>query len=889
MYREGYETKVSPTTVVDRELPAFLRGYKGFGSTGTSSSLLHQSPDGLSFVSGLERSPGTCPVPSEEDKKIQELVGTVGNLSCGLSTTGTVTQYCECIDSKEMSKESKTRSHIKKLASDLYASALASKLNNALVSYFKNAELVGYGQATSDITDQAITANMKEINGKREGKVKYPSCSPKNLEKMLDVLNATKLSNKKGCLEGAVGEKTVKVLKNKIREKSLDYAKLSEVDVSISDSVFNIASKVDKTLSGSFEAGMVAQDNSITNAYRRPGSVENLAKHRPEFNAKQKADFLRLYDIAKKATQFKYLTPEEYEFIAGIYKKNPIYRKISPVRAFNSTKFTSQFFYDPKSINSNSFETQNLLKKFAIGAINSSYPKGMIFIDVSEEDLYIQNQMVMAEKAKEANSDCVKQFEEVEKFCSGNQWKYIKGSNPEELSSVINDIYISDESSIDEAVTAHVDAGHVFCSLYSCKNKRNAKEERCIDNSKTDGTFDVYDVSSTEYDISRKIENGDFGVSTDSSIATSGFSEGPISEPDMESVTDIVDSSSEEYHAVTGFEQAAASSFDSSTPSQIKRGEDFASKVANYSLPSSSTSTAIEDENAVARDLAQVEAANSVQNSAEKELQKVQAELAKAKQESENAKKELEELKSREALAEQQRVNEENERRLQSTISSLEDKISKLEQREASISTQSKNKKVSFSNPMNSSSNNLANYSSELVENNGNDTGSSPSVGTVSRSSNFSNAAISGGKDSQAAKTVLRRLEESRSQGVSGAGGGLSILSAQSLDDPSLQSKVKEAYKNGVQTIYVNVAGSVYRISPMLDSKGNIVEEDGALKFVTEIATAPMIEEDEVAANLKDLKRLPASITDEPVINPDDPAYRKAQLDALLNAADGDK
>ncbi|EQC44064.1 hypothetical protein [Bacteriovorax sp. Seq25_V] len=858
------------------------------------SPSVHQSADGLSFTTGLSSSPETCRVKTEEELKIIQLAESVGNLSCGLSARGSSTDYCKCIDGKKRSEKSKKqKGHLKKLAKDLYASALASKLNNALVSYFKNAELVGYGQATSDSVGNAIDTSMKNYNSIRNSKglSKYPSCSPKNLEKMLGLLNSNKNKEKKGCLGGAVSEKSIKVLKNKLKEQSVEYNKLKEISFDESDNVLSIGAKLDETISASFASGMMAQEILLSNIYKSKDAVENPSAYRDAYERLQKRDFLKLEEISRKISDLRQPTMQEYKFIADIYKKNPLLRSLNPIPSFDAAAFGPSLMFNKNSINSNSFEVQNKLKGFALKSVHSQIGQGPLVLSKEPEQLYLMYLDSIGEVAVNANQECMKAFADVEKFCSQDPWKYIMNEKPSELSKVLNDIYLSDEDSLSDAIDAHVDAGYLYCSLYECQLKENKNVRHCDKPEETDGNFTLDSVMATDSQLSgRSIVDGEFGrgelsgpISVTELEELSYVEFSPGAEADYRNATDIVDSSQEEYHAATGFEQAASTAFSNSSAMTALPKSDFSS----FASSSAASDVAIGEE-AVANDLAQVQAANADNTAVMNELKKVQEELAKSKNEMESTKKELEELKAKEALAEQQRINDENERKLQNTINSLEDKIAKLEKKEASLASTPTNKKVKYSNPMNTKGNSLATSGAEQSEGT---VESSQGVVSTSSGSNFSRVdSISSSKDTQNVKNALKRLEESRSQAGIASGGGLSILSAKSLDDPSLQTKVREAYQNGIETIYVNVGGNVYRISPMKDAKGNIVEEDGTLKFITEIATTSLIEQDELAAaNTEELKRLPASVTDEPVLNPEDPAYRKAQLDALLNSAEGEK
>lgn len=835
--------------------------------------------------------------------------------------------YCSCIQGLQVDfgKDSADRkAKFNDLKNEVATAFLTEKVARMINSFEKNTFNVSYENAMNPGFKKIVEQKGQyscDI-GSMDEVIKKISASSEKRKQCLSNVNMKMFSKFYNARENAKGEMTGSTnTKSPNYKRSLVKPAMIEKAETFNDFINMMNNAIDNNAVAYLRTLNI--DGVDSNIKSSSSAIDN-----EEIRVKIAAandDLMRKYfKISLKLDNDQDLSNEDYQVIQKIYFSNPNFRTMLRQDILDK-KQRAQISQDDQAKNHRArglaltTSANNLSNndKLALLDIVRAYNNGIKkdqntnISSVGEEKFLELSRIASLGQAMQNQNSCNQSIKELENFCDMSIDQIYATIPPADLFDIANKKFDLDLANLDnneseyEAFNEYAGLlGSHYCAAISCSDNTSSEKKMSSCVSQVIATGKVPDLNDGQraklqklvdqpsslvrsvseeepvrskmvFDakeaISDEIRGGIASVSNTSSFensvsnsgATSGYYEGAVVD---EAVVDT--GLSANVAGIVGNITNDVSNMYSYNNGD--NGNNSLSSGTKFSNSAISTATAsVETQEAqAAQASAQAQSVNDkYYEELRKELEGVKNELKTSKSDKDALVKELADVKNKQYLAEQDRIMKEKEAQMQSTINSLESKIRNLENKEAKITQQVKNKESKpssyFSDSYSTGSGIESNYESKLTSNNKKSAASISSAGSSAgslSSAGSSNSAVSA--RSRSGSGIVLNAQTSSS----GQGGGQPVLQLTSFNDPSLSNKVKEAYQKGVGTLYVNVGGNVYRVTPKVNSNGEIIEENGVVKLDFEITTKEIAE----AANQKfdgaleaENSRLPASIVDE--------------------------
>lgn len=869
--------------------------------------------DKMLFSSGLADNPDMCVRNITEDIVPQSAKSNMSEFldyTCQAEETIKLpTSYCACINGKQANIKGKTTSErigaVKKLKDELYASRLAELVSISMFKYLKVADIVGY----SALIDKDLRNKLGEF-----------SCAPGSFKKSLDKI-AAKSKRGKSCIEKLNNDKLTVLFNNKFNQGSANYSKLNIassindgklINDLISATDLNVTKKFKEDLSKIYDRPLYLKDYDISDISSIPEDFDN-------FSALEKEKMASLFELNQRLENGEEVSDELFLKVQATYLTNPILRRLKRNVNFERNNSLSNSYKSPQLINNLLNSTKNMneisdedkveLAAFTKGLMRAMNKKIANLNNgemKTKEDFFKAQKYLLEKKVGEFANNCSDSFKQIDDFCNTSDDNFLVGLKPEALSSLVDEAQFIDDAAIEDAKNAHMTLGFNYCHLRSCSEGADGEiSKECSDksiantlasktipisNSLDLDTFKNYSTFSSEEVTDTKIVYGDAYESFGSSAGES--SSGPISNNIEQGY--VGSGTIEEPMLDTSIDPsfaAGGTNFGGDNPYAYSPSVGSVSSATSPSVASSTTSYLDSSSPEANQDInSNIEVAEGSRekvsdeksDSFKKELDSINKKLSSYKEESENAKRELEEFKAQKLLEDQERIMAEKEKAMRNNLSSLEEKIRKLENEKANISqqipTRYSNPNKHFSSASNSYNNDFSNQGGAEVNQVSDFSGNKFSQSAPTSSSSGGKQIFNSGVGKSAFTGGSR----------SSASVGQSVISLSSKDDPSLGAKVREAYNNGVETLYVTIGGNYYRVTPKKDNRGNLILENGEVALNFEITTTA-IAQTAVEDLPVGLLRAPAAVEGEAVIAPTPESENAIRYNDLLSKLREDK
>lgn len=875
------------------------------------STLQTPQEQAVFFNAGSADDPNVCTpttLGAMLPKGFSESMEALSDNYCQSSAKEGEVKYCECINDKKnyviKGKTDKEKiDYIKKVKDELYNSKLTELVNSALFSYIRSSEIIGYGA----ISNPELRKNLGNKH-----------CAPGQFENRLKDISS-KSPKHKACLDRVNDPKYFNLLSERLEASRR--GNYSNLKIGVSSGVktlSDISFMTDSLISDEFKADVykmykmpsIYKDFDLTNISSLDGRIDFIEK-------KELDKIKSIYTMHQKVQNGEVVSDDLYREVQQVYLTNPLVRRI-----FRNIGFENENGLTVKvraTLDKNVNITDKLYKltdsdKDALALIGSKLAKRIIGKgdpNISLEEFLERGKAAHTKSIEGLNNICVESFKQIESFCDNQTSdEEMLAFTPTQLVNFIDELKITTNNS-DETnpQTSQIINGAFYCHYISCVSKSGKASDKCaaqsannvaamkeIDVTKemSDGTFNKsvagYRKNSSDRVVDAEINFGD-AHSIENSI--SGTSSGALGSDNFVGNVNaagdepIIDTSIDASFVNNG------SNFGSDGYNINPVGSIYNSNSAPETVSPSSLSSidAQAIDSAIASEVSPSDTAGNNANPSpspsetkaneelKKQLESIKKELAISKDERENTRKELEDFKTQKVIEDQQRAMAEKEKNMRDNLAGLEEKIRKLENEKANISQQLPTK---FSNPRVSSDSFASGQSFDT------NTASDFSNQAAAGSSRSSSSSLGGGQKFSISNSAGGKLAFTGTRGAGITSNvGQSVISLSSKDDPSLGAKVREAYKNGVETLYVTIGGNYYRVTPKKDISGNLVVENGEVALNFEITTTEIAQNATANKLPEGLLRAPAAVDDEAVIAPSagEEALRYSDLLSKLREA----
>ena len=767
---------------------------------------------------------------------------------------------------------------------------MMKRLNDALFSYVATSEKVAFGMLSNPQAKTNILAAQE--------KSKKPLCVPGNLQRLFDHVNN---SAKNKCFSETDKKDMKETFLRYYKDRKGQFTNLKNDRYmnpeSIKDMSFDdVLKNTDSTIVSGFNNGVMASSNTGVTDLMKAGSIENFATNSSKYGnqviVNRGLRMMSAYKLGKmlknKDVNFDQSSNHNYQLLLNdvedIYVKDPLFREKFNSFSYeyfqenlkNSEKSKPKLEYEALGANSLQYYTSlanDSLKdtfdvttnQFARRTAIESMAKEMFDkvqdINGGKEPTFTEFQdsiQSLQQDAVEVNYGyCEKAFNDIEKLCALSTEevfaKHIK--TPDSLIDISNELVINKgqkqkEKNYKNFVSEHLTNGALACHMWynkTAKGQPTTKSIECLECFEPSGTHAA-------------LETGEF--------VTGGFGDTIAEEsPDEmnsegfggEEAKELVEATDSEYKSANGLSDSSSFGY---KPNTTKIADYSRSNAGNFRNLASSSSEEDSGDSTITSNLdnsdtSQGNALVDSYNARIEEMQKKLDAMNKKLEEADKKKQQDEMDKLNEAIANAtSTIN-----KLQNDKKVLVEQLTQSNESTAVAGTKAQDAQTSYSEgdlaPLPAAPSAGASSPSK-----------SSSVGSSGSSSSFGKNGLAIGPQGSSSDDALYRLHQESQQGETGT-----VLTLNSLKDPSIGDRVKNAFNAGDRVIYANVNGAVYRIIPQLDDNGKIIEEGGEVVFITEIVGQKLTDSELGDLGEDKKERAPASIGITEKETPEDSKY----------------
>ena len=762
---------------------------------------------------------------------------------------------------------------------------MMKRLNDAIFSYVATSEKVAFGILSNPQAKTNILAAQE--------KSKKPLCVPGNLQSLFDHVNN---SGKNKCFSESDKKDMKETFLRYYKDRKGQFTNLKNDSYMNSSNIAqmsfdDVLKTTDSTIISGFNNGVMASSSTGVTDLMKAGNIENFAinssKYGNEIIANRGLSMMSAYKLGMMLKKKEVGDPLDHNYqallndVEDIYVKDPLFRE-----KFNS--FSYEYYQenlknaqneksDSGALGSNglqyygtwdynikdSFEvTRNqLARKNAIESMAEEMFKKVQERNGGKEPTFTEFQdsiQSLQQDAVEVNYGyCEKAFNDIEKLCALSTEevfaKHIK--TPDSLIDISNELVINKgqkqkEKNYKNFVSEHLTNGALACHMWynkTAKGQPTTKSIECLECFEPSGTHAA-------------LETGEF--------VTGGFGDTIAEEsPDEmnsegfggEEAKELVEATDSEYKSANGLSDSSSFGY---KPNTTKIADYSRSNAGNFRNLASSSSEEDSGDSTITSNLdnsdtSQGNALVDSYNARIEEMQKKLDAMNKKLEEADKKKQQDEMDKLNEAIANAtSTIN-----KLQNDKKVLVEQLTQSNESTAVAGTKAQDAQTSYSEgdlaPLPAAPSAGASSPSK-----------SSSVGSSGSSSSFGKNGLAIGPQGSSSDDALYRLHQESQQGETGT-----VLTLNSLKDPSIGDRVKNAFNAGDRVIYANVNGAVYRIIPQLDDNGKIIEEGGEVVFITEIVGQKLTDSELGDLGEDKKERAPASIGITEKETPEDSKY----------------
>lgn len=834
----------------------------------------------------------------KEDEAIDNLTSNFPDQTC-LLKKDVPADYCGCI--KDEVKKSGLNAKYEKAdkaakeemvidgVDKMRKAYMMKRLNDALFSYVATSEKVAFGMLSNPQAKTNILAAQE--------KSKKPLCVPGNLQSLFDHVNN---SGKNKCFSDTDKKDMKETFLRYYKDRKGQFTNLKNDRYMNPESIKtmsfdDVLRNTDNTIVSGFNNGVMASSDTGVTDLMKAGSIENFATNSSKYGnqiiVNRGLRMMSAYKLGKmlrkKDFNLDNSSDPNYQVLLNdvedIYIKDPLFREKFNSFSYeyfqenlkNSESTKPEYAYEGIATNGLQYyaSLDSTLKgvfdiskdQFARKAAIESMAKEMFDrvqeINGGKEpsfDEFQESIQSLQQDAVEVNYGyCEKAFNDIEKLCALSTEevfaKHIK--TPDSLIDISNELVINKgqkqkEKNYKNFVSEHLTNGALACHMWynkTAKGQPTTKSIECLECFEPSGTHAALETA--------EFVTGGYGGSLVEESPEAMNSEGFGGDGAKE----LVEATESEYKSANGISNNSNFGY---RPNASKIANYSRSNMGNFRNLASSSSTEDSEDSSITSNLdnsdtSQGNALVDSYNARIEEMQKKLDAMNKKLEEADKKKQQDEMDKLNEAIANAtSTIN-----KLQNDKKVLVEQLTQSNESTAVARTKAQDAQTSYSEgdlgPLPAAPSSGVSSSSK-----------SSSVGSSSSGSSFGKNGLAIGPQGSSSDDALYRLHQESQQGETGT-----VLTLNSLKDPSIGDRVKNAFNAGDRVIYANVNGAVYRIIPQLDDNGKIIEEGGEVVFITEIVGQKLTDSELGDLGEDKKERAPASVGITEKETPEDSKY----------------